>query len=231
MDRAYQRIVTELLDDVVSGELATGAWLPAVQEIAARFACSPATAREAIRALQERGVVDVQPGQGQRVLAEDRWDLLDHDVAAALLLRDDGPTGVVAQAVEALRAVETQAAMLAAQRIRPGDLGLLVDDLERMRASSASDLGPAQTGDGFVEAEASFHRTLMQLSGNRFMATMLASLHPVLATARRRRAPDRDAVAVRLHERIVTALAARDTTASAAAVDGYGRRLAGWLRG
>jgi DNA-binding FadR family transcriptional regulator len=226
MERTYERIASELLGEIVSGRRAAGTWLPAVSEIAARFACSPATAREAIRALHERGVVAVRAGHGQQVLGVDHWDLLDRDVAGALLVAADG-TRLIAQAAEARRVLETHAAMLAARQLRPRDLDLLEHEVERMRAAANAGVGDS---DRFADAEAAFHRTLMVLSGNRYIAAMLAPLHPVLAAARRRRAPDRDAVAVRLIERIVAALAAQDATATAAAVDEYGRRLTGWIR-
>jgi GntR family transcriptional regulator, transcriptional repressor for pyruvate dehydrogenase complex len=232
MEHMYRRIATELLREVVSGRWAAGSALPAVPEIAGRFACSPATAREAIRALEERGIVEVRPGHGQQVLPSDRWNLLDHDVAAALLLPAAGARDLIAQAADAHRVVVTEAAILAARRVRPRDVELLHHQLERMRAARGAG-GPGVPGqrDAFAEAEAAFHRTLMLLSGNPVMAAMVASLHPLLAGARRRHAPDRDAAAVRLAERIVAALTARDPAASAAAVDEYGRRLERWIRG
>jgi DNA-binding FadR family transcriptional regulator len=230
MERLYRRVATELLREVVSGRRAAASALPTVPELAAHFACSPATAREAIRALEERGIVDVSPGHGQQVLPVDRWDLLDGDVAAALLVAPDGRE-LIGQAADAMRVVERQAASLAAQRVRPGDVELLTDDLERMRAASLGGRRRPGDDDPFAVAEAAFHRTLTLLSGNRVMAAMLAALHPLLAHARRRYAPERDAAAIRLAEGIVAALTARDAIATSAAVDEYGRRLAAWIRG
>jgi DNA-binding FadR family transcriptional regulator len=227
MEHMYRRIATELLREVVSGRWAAGSSLPAVPDIAARFACSAATAREAIRALEERGVVEVRPGHGQQVLPSERWNLLDHDVAAALLAAPMA-RDLIAQAADAHRVVETDAAILAARRVRPRDVELLEHEVERMRAARG---GAPGERDPFAEAEAAFHRTLMLLAGNPFMAAMVASLHPLLARARRRHAPDRDAAAVRFAERIVAALTARDPAATAGAVEEYGRRLERWIRG
>jgi DNA-binding FadR family transcriptional regulator len=229
MDRVYRRIMAELLDDIVRGTIPAAGWLPRVADIAARHACSPAAAREAIRALEERRVVQVVPGQGQQVLGPDRWALLDHDVAEAALARHRD-TQLLREAIDALRLIETQAAMLAARRVRDGDLTLLEQTLDRMRASARGGNGAEDRDEQFAEAEASFHRALLLVSGNRFLASALESLHPILASVRRRRAADRDPVVIQLHERIVAALADRDVTATAAAVDGYGRHLASWLR-
>ena len=98
---------------------------------------------------------------------------------------------------------------------------LLGQTLDRMREAS---------DDAFAQAEEAFHRTLSLVSGNRFLASALESLHPVIARVRRERAADRDAAVVRAHERIMAALGERDATATAAAVDAYGKRLASWIR-
>jgi GntR family transcriptional repressor for pyruvate dehydrogenase complex len=219
MERLYRQIMAELLDDIVAGEIAAADWLPTVEHIAARHACSPNAAREAIRALEERRVIEVHAGQGQQVLAPDRWSVLDHDVAEAALLRHrDRP--LLGEAVEAFRLVETQAGMLAARRLREGDLRLLRETIARMRAG----------GERVAQADADFHRTLVLLARNRFLAEALGSLGAVLARVRHRTAPERDGAVVALNERIVAALAERDATATAAAVDDYGRHLASWLR-
>jgi DNA-binding FadR family transcriptional regulator len=221
--RAYRRIMTELLDAVASAEIASGEWLPRVDEIAARHACSAGAAREAVRALEERRVVSVHAGQGQQVRTAEHWDLLDPDVAAAVLIRHRR-LPFVSDAVEAMRLVETQAGLLAARSARRGDVLLLREHVARMATAAGN------AGGEFADAESSFHRALMWISGNRFLAAMLESLHPVLAQARRRLAADRDPAAVTLHERIVAALAENDETATAAAVDDYGRHMASWLR-
>jgi DNA-binding FadR family transcriptional regulator len=221
MPRVYLPIMSELLDEIVTGTISPGDRLPTVEEIAARHACSPTAAREAIRALEERRVVEVHHGQGQQVLGADRWAVLDRDVAEAALLRHREPARL-REAIEALRLIETQAALLAAQRVSDGDIVMLERTLDRMRTAG-------QTEERFAEADAAFHRTVMLIAGNRFLASALEFLHPTLATARRRRAPDRDLAVIRLSEGILTALRDRDAEAAAAAVESYGKHLASWL--
>ncbi len=221
MERMYVQVMDELLDAIVTGRYAAASWLPGIDELAARHACSPATIRQALRALEERGLVDVAHGRGQQVLADDRWRLLDRDVAAAVLVEHPAPR-LLAEAAEAFRLVGVQAARLAATRARPGDAAVLQDAIERMRE--------AATTRASVEAETDFHRGVALISGNRFLASMLETLPQALAAARRERAPDRDALTVRLLERIVTAVSAADPTAAAAAAEDYGTRLDGWLR-
>jgi DNA-binding FadR family transcriptional regulator len=221
MERVYRRIMSELLDDIAAGRLAPGGWLPTVDQIADRHACSAGAVREAIRALEERKVIDVRAGQGQQVLAADHWTVLDRDVAEAALLRHSD-TQLLREAVDAVRLFEVQGAMLAARRVRGGDLALLDQTLDRMRES----IGSA----ALAAAEEDFHRTLMLISGNRFLASALQTLHGVIPRVRRERAPERDKAVVRAHEVIMAALGGGDASAAAAAIEGYTQHLASWLR-
>jgi GntR family transcriptional repressor for pyruvate dehydrogenase complex len=229
MDRVYRRILSALLDDIVTARIAPGEWLPKVDDIAARHACGPNAAREAIRALEERRVVAVHAGKGQEVLPSDRWNLLDRDVAEATLLRG-GDQRLLAEAVDYLRHAEIVAATLAVSSISDGDVAQMAQILDEMRAASRGGNGKPDYDDRFVAAETDFHRTLFLVTGNRFIASGLEQLHPIIATVRRQRAPDRDPSVIMLHARIVAALEQRDRSAVAAAADAYGRHLASWLR-
>jgi GntR family transcriptional repressor for pyruvate dehydrogenase complex len=216
MDRAYERVAEELLDDIVAGRIGAREWLPRVADIAERHACSAGAAREAIRALEERGVVVVHAGKGQEVREREEWDLVDGVVAEAVLFRHRDQR-LLGQAVEYFRLMETQAAMLAAPRAEDGDLEFLEQTVDQMR-------------DGRPAQETDYHRALIAMSGNRFFVSALDSVHPQIARVRRARAPDRDGAVIRLHDGITAALTARDPTAAAAAVDSYGGHLASWLR-
>jgi GntR family transcriptional repressor for pyruvate dehydrogenase complex len=229
MDRAYQQIKAELLNEVVTGEVPAATWLPRVEDLAIRHACSVAVVREAIRALEERRIVVVHPGQGQKVLDSDHWALLDQDVLEATLLRHRDPQ-LLREAIEALRLYEVQAALLAARRVQRGDLDELGQILDQMRASSRDRNGAADHSTGFVEAETTFHHVVMAATGNRFFVSTLRFLHPTVARARYRWATDRDQAVIRAHETMHAAFADRDPAAAAAAMESYGTHLARWLR-
>jgi DNA-binding FadR family transcriptional regulator len=225
VERAYRHILADLMDDAVTGRLPAGDWLPRLDDIAARYACSPNTAREAVRALEERQVVTVHAGQGQQLLEIARWKLLDGDVAEAVLLRHSDPK-LLAEAVDFMCVAETRAAQLAARRLYEGDLRQLSGLLDLMRVAARD----APRDDRFVLAETDFHRTLIALARNRFIASALEHLHPVLVAVRQLRSPDRAPAVIGLHERIMSALGERDPTATAAAINGYARQLASLLR-
>src|SRR6266702_555425 len=89
MARNYEAIVERYVERIVDGELQPGQGLPKEEDLAAEFSISRGVAREAIRALQERGLVRVTHGRGQRVADERDWKVLDADVLAGMLSRED----------------------------------------------------------------------------------------------------------------------------------------------
>ena len=229
MDRTYQPIMKQLLGEVVSGAIPAGSWLPRVEDIAARHVTSTGPVREAIRALAERGIVDVHAGRGQVVLDSDHWALLDRDVLEAALLRHRDPR-LLREAIDTLRLFEVQGALLAAGRVERGDLDELEQILDQMRAASRGGNGAHSRGDRFVEAETTFHHILMASTGNRVLVSALRFLHPTLARVRCESSANRDDAVVSLHEAMHAALAAHDPAAAAAAMESYGKHLASWLR-
>src|SRR5215212_1100985 len=87
MGRPYRRVMLELLDGVVTGEIAYAATLPTVEQLAERYGCSVEIATEACVALEARGVVTASDG-GFRAQPDVDWNLIDTDVMNAVLVRN-----------------------------------------------------------------------------------------------------------------------------------------------
>lgn len=58
------RLTDRIWEDVVTGEIPSGARLPTVRELAVALATSPRTVRHAYDQLQRLGVVQTRPGEG-----------------------------------------------------------------------------------------------------------------------------------------------------------------------
>lgn len=71
---AYQRISNDLRGLITSGELAPGAFLPSQQELQDQYGVSRMTARQAINALVNEGLVTAHQGKG--VLVRDRQHMV-----------------------------------------------------------------------------------------------------------------------------------------------------------
>lgn len=62
-----QEVATLLAEQVQSGELGPGAWLPPERQLAQSHQVSRATARAAVQALADMGLVRLVPGAGAQV--------------------------------------------------------------------------------------------------------------------------------------------------------------------
>ncbi|MFC4117975.1 FadR/GntR family transcriptional regulator [Nonomuraea zeae] len=151
------------------GHWASGQRLPSEVRLAEELGVGRSTVREAVRLLEREGWLVVRHGSGTFVAdvpsgaAQDVHDLLRR---ARLL-----------EAFEVRRALEVEAARLAAGRIRPED----VEDLrERLRVRQERIGGDPQA---FVEADLEFHQAVVELSGNAVLAGLYAAARPVLLPA------------------------------------------------
>jgi GntR family transcriptional repressor for pyruvate dehydrogenase complex len=228
MARRYEDVLDLLIDALAEGRYVAGDWLPSERQLAEQLGSGRGAVREAVRALEVRGIVAVVPGEGQRVLTTDRWDLHDTDVLLALAQRGRMP-GVVGEAIAARATAEREAAVLASQYATAGDLGLLHDHLDEMARASALEQRGSDRDDPFVKSEAWFHHTLMLLSRNRVLATMTEPLHVALAATRHRHAPNHERAALMQHRRILEGVSSREAEFAASAVDDYARQLSRWL--
>src|SRR5947209_1142112 len=63
-ERLYEKIVEQIERRIWSGELKVGDQLPAERELGDQFHVSRTAVREAVKALREKGLVEVRPGRG-----------------------------------------------------------------------------------------------------------------------------------------------------------------------
>lgn len=209
----HQRVVDELGRRIVGGAWQPGEPLPVEDALAAEIGVSRGVLREAVKALAAKGMLQVRPRTGTRVLPPEHWNHLDRDVLrwkqtgdATALLRDTG---------ELRRIVEPEAARLAAERAGPDDIRALYDSLAAMQATAAE---PGRSG--YVEADIAFHRTLLDASGNRLLGSLGRAVDIALEHSFRVSTQTPGAVAASLpgHRAVVEAVEARDPEAAAAAV-------------
>lgn len=139
------QIADQIAASIVEGRFSPGSRLREV-EMAEFFNVSRATIREALRHLEQRGLVRIQPQRGAHVTQLSAKELDDlFEVRASLLA-----TG----------------SRLAAERCNDGDAKLLREQLERLR-ESVEDL------DAYTRASGTLVETLVRLSGNDVLASYI----------------------------------------------------------
>ena len=227
MPGRYRDVMRELIDAVVGGDYAEGASMPNEARLSDRFGCSRGVVREALRGLEERGLVEVQAARGQTVRQREYWDTRDALVLRACIERGPDPE-ILWQAIDACSAVESEAAVRVIRHATGADFGMLRDRIEEMQAAGE----PADAekgGDAFVLADFWFHHTLALLSDNSLLAKLIEPVQLVLADVRRARAPERDGAVIRHHRRILEGLSSREPDLATGSIAEYAEQLTRWL--
>ena len=152
-------VVHVLVDRIVSGEFEPGALLPTEPRLCEAFSVSRTVIREAVKILEEKGLVHVRQGQGTTVAAPAEWNLLDPMVLEASV-RHDKDLRVLDDLVEVRRVLESEMARQAAVKATLSDRAEMKRLLDQMAAE-------AVTPDDHVLTDLEFHNAIMRASGNR----------------------------------------------------------------
>src|SRR5436190_28568 len=147
----YEQIAERLTADIRSGLLAPGEKLPAERELARAMEVSRASVREALAALQLRGMVETRPGAGTFVTA-------DAPSRSAGGAHDASPSALL----EARAQLEPAIARLAARSARPDPA--VENLLQAMEA--ATDPADPQARATWNASDRLFHRQLAAMTGN-----------------------------------------------------------------
>ena len=213
--RLHDEVVIVYTGRIVREEIAPGESLPTEPAMGEEFGVSRAVVREALRILAARGLVGVHHGVGTIVRDPQNWNVLDPGVIDAFHESPQFPA-LVDEMVEARRAVEVQAAALAARHAVPEQKRKIAEALAAI---------PAEFGDDptlFNQRDIAFHAAILQATENRFLYRALSPLFPLLGTVIRLSTQgsesDPIAYAAQAHSEIADAVARGDPDAAADAM-------------
>ncbi|QYH19294.1 FadR family transcriptional regulator [Corynebacterium aquatimens] len=184
-----------------------------LQELSDRFGISRTVAREAMRALEQLGLVSSSRRVGIRVLPASRWAVFDKAVIGWRLASAEHRPAQIAS-LDALRtAVEPVAARLAAENAEPEHIQRLKELATRLVELSEDGAG---NSDEFLDTDKEFHTLLLVASGNEMFAALAMPIMNVLeGRTRYGIMPDEPELeAMRLHLALVDAIAGGDAEAS-----------------
>jgi DNA-binding FadR family transcriptional regulator len=206
-------VTAELVDRIIRGQYPHGTPLPPEPALCETFSVSRTVVREAVKILQEKGLVHVRQGSGTVVTPPTRWNMLDELVLAATIAQDDG-LAVLDDVVVTRRLLESDMANVAAREADQETLDRLLALVDRMDELVNDHVR-------YEEHDRAFHDTVMQASGNRIARAVVRSLESqVIHTARYVGRTERSlCVASNLgHRRVYERIAARDPAGAAAAM-------------
>jgi GntR family transcriptional repressor for pyruvate dehydrogenase complex len=210
--KLYQRVAESIATAIAKGHYAPGSRLPAERDLAEEFAVSRPTIREAMIALEIRGLVGAKKGSGIYVTATppELTATPELDVGAFEL-------------IEARTLFEGEAAALAATAID-------AQQLEELRKLLVEMEQAGETSAAF-DTDKQFHLAIAKATGNSLVVSVVEMLWSIreqsplcvymFAKARREGVTPR----VNEHQIIVDALAAHDPQAAREAMRSHLRRV------
>ncbi len=168
-NRMYQHVVEQIEASILNGDIKPGESLPPELKLKEMFDTSRGTIREALRVLEEKGLVDVRVGVGGGafVRAPDAGKISQ---SLDLLLKL-GQVGYDHLA-EFREAVEGIVASLAAQRVGPADVRRFEALLER--AGQALEKGDQEA---FLKVDIEVHVAIAEIADNPLFTAVLRMVH------------------------------------------------------
>ena len=169
---AYKAVSAEIERIILSGALEPGAPLPTEQELAQQFGVNRSTLREAIRQVEQEGLVERREGRRLFVALPGLTDFAPRAMRALVLQQ-----ATFHELWQVAVVLEPLAAQLAASAAREDDLQALAANLARMdtlaQQAAADNAGAeAQRQSALIELDVQFHALVARAGRNR--ALMLA---------------------------------------------------------
>ena len=205
VEPAYKAVSAAIERAIVDGALPPGAALPTEQELAERFGVHRSTVREAIRQVEQEGLLQRREGRRLFVCLPGVHDLAPRATRLLLLHQT-----TFKELWDVALVLEPLAARLAAQQASAADLALLAAN----EAATEAETGLAE----LVTLDMAFHALVGSASHNK--ALMLARepvgllYYPTLLQIFKR-LPQAVARNLEAHRQILAALRARDASAAA----------------
>ena len=206
--RIYEEIVRQVKGMISEGRLKGGDRLPPERDLAEKFVVSRTSVREALRALESLGLVEIRPGEGTFV-REVSIDALIEPLALLMVSQREA----IGELFEARRLLEPSLAALAAARATLEE----VQEMERILEEQAREVAAGRTG---LPQDAQFHAAIGAAAHNRAINRIAHAIMDLLTQSREDslNTPGRPTRSHEDHRRVLAAIARRDADGARAAM-------------
>ena len=215
--RAFEAIAAQIRAELSAGRLKSGERLPPERDLAVRFGVSRNTLREALRSLENAGLLQLRKGAtGGAYVRESTAD------AVVTGMRDMYHLGAISPAhlTEARIWIESSVIRAACERANADDIALLERNVAQADAATRAD-------DFYKIAEIhlEFHRLLARATGNPVMMLMMDGVLEVMRQFLDTIGPTQNPYVLPSRRRFMRHLAARDAVAAVAEMEKHLKRL------
>lgn len=163
--KTYEIIVEKIEHFFLDGELRPGDKLPPERELASQFNVSRTSVREALKALEMSGIIEIRQGGGSYIKTSE-VQLLTKELSTTIVQAENN---LVYEMLELRRALEVESASLAAQRANSQDLEKIRQSLEQMAVS----INEVEEG---IQADLHFHMQIVHATHNALLINLVQTL-------------------------------------------------------
>lgn len=179
--RSSQPLLSSILDtlgeEIVSGKQPEGHTFT-LHDLSERFDISRTVAREAMRALEQLGLVSSSRRVGLKVLPQSEWNVFDHAVISWRLRSDEQRPAQLESLRELRDSVEPGAARLAAVNATQEQARRLRELAEQIVDLAGQDAG---NSEAFQEADLQFHALMLEASRNEMFIALTQPIMGIMS--------------------------------------------------
>ncbi len=174
-ERLYERIVAQIEQHILKGELQVGDRLPPERELGEQFGVSRTAVREAVKALRQKGLLETYPGRGT-FITDGTSQAMRHSLNWVVSL---GTAHGSEDLVQVREILEPEIAALAAVHATAEQLAALDKAVVVMDAA-------LDDAEAFIEGDLDFHLTLAEATQNEIIPILIDSIVDLLREQRKR---------------------------------------------
>ena len=169
--KIFQDVVEQIQEAILDGRLKAGDTLPAERELKQMFNISRGTLREALRVLEQKGLIQIKLGVGGGSVVK-TVDTDQISESLGLLIRSQKVSlNHLAEFREDVEGIVAANAARTDSKDHIQDLKNLLDD-----AQNCVEQGSSRRNE-FIEIDKQIHMNLAQIAGNPIYTTILHSIH------------------------------------------------------
>ena len=170
-NRIFQDVINQIQEAILKGELKVGDKLPAERELKEIFKTSRGTLREALRVLEQKGLIAIKTGVNGGAFVK---PVTTHQVSESLDLLVRYQRVSLKDLAEFREGVEGIVTGLAAERAKKEDIQYLINLLKE--AKIHIDEGVSHW-DEFIRADNTLHMAMAHIAGNPVYQSVLQTVH------------------------------------------------------
>ncbi|WP_026478938.1 FadR/GntR family transcriptional regulator [Alkaliphilus transvaalensis] len=161
--KVYEQVIHQIQSMIANGDLKSGDKLPSERQLAEELGVSRTSVREALRALQIIGLIEVRQGDGN-FIKESFDTCLFEPLSVMFMLHQSKPQEIV----DLRRIIEVETATLAAKRITD-------EEIEELRGiiQELTILSEAEDEKNSVKVDKEFHYKIARASKNMILLNIL----------------------------------------------------------